>query len=180
MREDTARALKDFNGHTALQKKNVKALEDMLRPGETVLFATATNVVISNAGTRQQKSLPGFAMLTNERFLFSYGVLWEHSIESIALKDIQSVSCSGNSLTGGRIEIQVMTKTFNFLVSYKKEIIRKIQDTFDNARAYAGITAVPVVAPSPADELKKYKELLDMGAISEEEYTEKKRQLLKL
>ena len=73
-----------------------------------------------------------------------------------------------------------MTKTFNFLVSYKKEIIRKIQDTFDNARASAGSVPAPTAMASPADELKKYKELLDMGAISEEEYNEKKRQLLKL
>ena len=33
---------------------------------------------------------------------------------------------------------------------------------------------------SPADELKKYKELLDCGAITEQEYDKKKRQLLDL
>lgn len=33
---------------------------------------------------------------------------------------------------------------------------------------------------SPADEIKKYKELLDQGAITEEEFQEKKRQLLNL
>jgi len=32
---------------------------------------------------------------------------------------------------------------------------------------------------SSADELKKFKELLDMGAITEEEYSEKKAELLK-
>ena len=35
-------------------------------------------------------------------------------------------------------------------------------------------------APSAADELKKFKELLDMGAISQEEYDAKKKQLLGL
>ena len=33
---------------------------------------------------------------------------------------------------------------------------------------------------SPADEIKKYKELLDMGAITQEEFDAKKRQLLNL
>lgn len=33
---------------------------------------------------------------------------------------------------------------------------------------------------SPADELKKYKELLDMGAITQEEYDTKKKELLNL
>lgn len=33
-------------------------------------------------------------------------------------------------------------------------------------------------APSPADELKKFKELLDMGAITEDEFIAKKKQIL--
>lgn len=33
---------------------------------------------------------------------------------------------------------------------------------------------------SPADEIKKYKELLDMGAITQEEFESKKQQLLNL
>ena len=34
--------------------------------------------------------------------------------------------------------------------------------------------------PSPADELKKYKELLDTGVISQEEFDAKKKQLLEM
>ena len=34
--------------------------------------------------------------------------------------------------------------------------------------------------PDAAEELKKFKELLDMGAITQEEYDEKKKQLLGL
>ena len=41
--------------------------------------------------------------------------------------------------------------------------------------------AVPMqAAPSPADELKKFKELLDMGALTQEEFDIKKKQLLGL
>ena len=36
------------------------------------------------------------------------------------------------------------------------------------------------VVLSPADELKKYKELLDIGAITNEEYEQKKKELLNL
>ena len=39
-------------------------------------------------------------------------------------------------------------------------------------------TATPVSTTSTADELKKYKELLDMGAITQEEFDTKKKQLL--
>ena len=38
----------------------------------------------------------------------------------------------------------------------------------------------PVLASSPADELKKYKELLDMDVITKEEFDAKKKQLLGL
>ena len=38
--------------------------------------------------------------------------------------------------------------------------------------------AAPI--PGAADELKQYKELLDMGAITQEEYDQKKKQLLGL
>lgn len=38
----------------------------------------------------------------------------------------------------------------------------------------------PVMSASPADELKKYKELLDMGVISQEEFDAKKKTLLGL
>ena len=40
------------------------------------------------------------------------------------------------------------------------------------------ISAVPT--PSPADEIRKYKELLDIGAITQEEFDAKKKQILGL
>ncbi len=40
--------------------------------------------------------------------------------------------------------------------------------------------SAPKAGQSPADELKKYKELLDQGAVTPEEFQTKKEQLLKL
>lgn len=42
------------------------------------------------------------------------------------------------------------------------------------------VTAAPITQTSSADELKKYKELLDTGVISQEEFDLKKKELLKL
>lgn len=39
-------------------------------------------------------------------------------------------------------------------------------------------TAAPTVTTSPADEIRKYKELLDLGAITQEEFNAKKKELL--
>lgn len=45
---------------------------------------------------------------------------------------------------------------------------------------YKSAHNAPVVATTTADEIKKYKELLDMGIISQEEFDAKKKQLLGL
>ena len=45
---------------------------------------------------------------------------------------------------------------------------------------YKNAKNAPVAAATPADEIKKYKELLDMGAISQEDFDAKKKQLLGL
>lgn len=45
---------------------------------------------------------------------------------------------------------------------------------------YKNAKNAPVVTATPADEIKKYKELLDMGVITQEEFDAKKKQLLGL
>lgn len=56
------------------------------------------------------------------------------------------------------------------VANYVKERV----DFFKQAKS------APVMSVSPADEVKKYKELLDMGVISQEEFDAKKKSLLGL
>ncbi len=53
-----------------------------------------------------------------------------------------------------------------------------IQDTFEDAIQKAKNGGLNEKSSTKADELKKYKELLDMGAITPEEYEKKKKELL--
>lgn len=68
---------------------------------------------------------------------------------------------------------------------------RKMQDGADRVRNYVEKAilnrenapverSAPAEAPSVADEIKKFKDLLDMGAITQEEFDAKKKQLLGL
>ena len=63
------------------------------------------------------------------------------------------------------------------------EILKKvkafIEDAKENATRNQGTTIIQQAA-SPAEELKKMKELLDMGIITQEEFDAKKKQLLGL
>lgn len=62
--------------------------------------------------------------------------------------------------------------------SLAHEIVDYIERRRDELRQ--GSTAIPVQALSPADEIKKYKGLLDEGIITQEEFDVKKKQLLGL
>lgn len=83
--------------------------------------------------------------------------------------------CFGTA--SGRIKFICVQNAEEFVNEVNKQI-EEHKSTFA-----AGRTAEPNV-PSPtlsnADELKKYKDLLDMGAITQEEFDEKKKQLLGL
>lgn len=97
------------------------------------------------------------------------GVLYFADVYNYSV--ITSVAHHGGVLSfvlggGQTVEIKIAadTKDFNSFVDYVLGKIRSDSTT----------------TLSPADEIKKYKELLDMGAITESEFVAKKKELLKL
>ena len=67
-------------------------------------------------------------------------------------------------------------KTNDFAASVADEI----RTAFENYKNNDVVEVSGAPAVSAADELKKFKELLDMGVISQEEFDAKKKQLLGL
>lgn len=63
---------------------------------------------------------------------------------------------------------------------FANNIASDIRKAFESYHESLESQEFDVVAPSSADEIKKYKELLDMGALTQEEFDAKKKQLLKL
>lgn len=176
MREDVQKVLDEFKIKTFGNKKELARAEELLDPVETVLFASPSNVVITHANTRKRGTFPGVVFLTDKRFLFSYKVLSNFSVENVSLSEIQSVDCSGNGLTGSSIGVHTLTKSFSVMVTYKQEIAQKILKVFEDAKNSVSTTSAS--ASSAADEILKYKGLLDCGAITAAEFEAKKKQLL--
>ena len=58
--------------------------------------------------------------------------------------------------------------------------LKELVDTICEEFGVSAVAAAAPAAPSTADELLKFKQLLDMGAITEAEYNAKKAQLLGL
>ena len=61
-----------------------------------------------------------------------------------------------------------------------EEVEKAVNYIKERIRTAKSAPAATVVQASPAEELKKFKELLDMGAISQEEFDAKKKQILGL
>jgi len=58
-----------------------------------------------------------------------------------------------------------------------EKLVEIVKEGIKKAKA-AEATPSITMAPTPLEELKKLKELLDMGAITQQEYEEKKRKIL--
>lgn len=82
---------------------------------------------------------------------------------------------SSSSQYGGENSIQFSGKERNAEAEIVVDFIRKQIEEIKNAPV-GGV----VQQASPAEELKKFKELLDMGVISQEEFDAKKKQILGL
>ena len=70
------------------------------------------------------------------------------------------------------------TFTWDTTVQTNEFMAQVAQYVKDRIRASKQKAAAPAAAVSGADELRKFKELLDMGVITQEEFDKKKQQIL--
>lgn len=111
------------------------------------------------------------------------GVQFKPSGLAIGYLQLETASSSGNNKTSNffnensfTYEPQNITnEEMEKVVAYIRERVEACKEAKNNP-----VIAAPVAAVSVADELKKFKDLLDMGAITQEEFDAKKKQLLGL
>lgn len=95
---------------------------------------------------------------------------------------LDSISAVGTSwLKGISVSTSSGRVSFSFIKN-RNEIHKAVSDLLiaRQEKERAGTTIKQEIQQSSADELKKYKELLDIGVISQEEFDAKKKQLLGL
>lgn len=180
MREDFERLLKEFDVSTFGNKNKIKAMEELIKEDEKVLFIYPTNLTIRNANSRKKETLPGVALLTDKRFVFKYKLAFESSIEVINLEHIENVNVTSSKLLAGSIQLNSLTKTYELLIGNKKGLAEKVGDTFEKAINNCKTKFEQKNSTSVADEILKFKMLFDEGVISKEEFEAKKKQLLEL
>ena len=115
--------------------------------------------------------------------------------KSIDINRISSISISKPSITSGKIQIfyeGFSSRGYRSLNEEPNEIaitninqynqMVEAKELIETLQAYytrEGLSVQQVVDSSPADDIRKYKTLLDDGIISEEEFEKKKQELLR-
>ena len=161
---------------------------------EEILWVSATAVggmLLKNSGRESVTNV--VFLLTSKKFYYT-GVDGKSSIffqqpksGKVDIKDIHALGVGSEALSGPTLTFEVKNEDYkikfgNIDISF----VYKVQGIFDEAISKTqGNDAnqdntVIQAALSPADEIKKFKELLDMGVITQEEFDAKKKQLLGL
>lgn len=93
---------------------------------------------------------------------------------------VDSISAIGTTSFLKRLTVSTSSGRISFLLVKNKDDIYNVVNELIIARQQKKETVQSVEATGTADELKKYKELLDSGVITQEEFEAKKKQLLEL
>lgn len=163
------------------------AIETMIgsmSSSEEIVYGFFGNIMYING---QSETVCNYvAVITNERFYFAgtegSAVLFHLKTGSVELKDVHAITVGANSALAAKyVQFEVKNDNYRATTFTDVNVIKDVLDKVVKECASKNNTANVVQAAfSSADELKKFKELLDLGIITQEEFDAKKKQLLGL
>lgn len=158
-------------------EKHFQLIVDNLKSDENVIFSfIGLHNYVSTA-----KHDGNFAyVLTNKRFMIAQKKLVGETFQTVSLNNINDITFESGMLFG-ILTIDTIREKFNIALNKysAKNISNRLHEELDRIHRISSNPTTNVQL-SMADEIKKYKELLDMGAISQEEFEAKKKELLNL
>lgn len=187
-----AEAIKESGTINILATGSTKKAQSLIESNEEVIYAINTNVVVEDNNVTLLKntkdmfslknSLNGVIVITNKRVIFCSSILGNTKIKQILIRDINSIDENINGLTKmGQFRIQGITETFVINV-YKSKVVNNLRASICKAQEIQNQTNINLsnnYKISNADEIIKFKQLLDNGVITQEEFEKKKQELLK-
>ena len=167
--------------------KHFKIIEQSLMPEENVLVTFHGFKIVTLHGSKNVKSTSrhdncyAFA-ITNKRVVMGQKQLIGEKLHSVYLDNINDISLS-TGMVRGSITFDTIKETFSVQVpaTSAKSLNSKIHEAIEGLKNTSNSNVVPTNTPSltsDADELLKFKQLLDTGVINQDEFNVKKRQLL--
>lgn len=185
-------AIKQSGTTNIMAKGSTKKAQSLIENDEEVIYAINTNVVVLDTNKTLLKStknmfsltnsVNGVVVITNKRVIFCSSILGNTKIKQILIRDISSMDENINGLTKmGQFRIQGITETFVISI-YKSKVVDDLRSSICKAQEMKEASKVDVYnnyQVSNADEIIKFKQLLDDGIITQEEFDKKKQELLK-
>lgn len=179
----------NFGGGVGVTKswalKHFEVLEENLMRNEVVYM---TFIGLHNYKSLSKNDGNYAYAITNKRIMMGQHLaLGRKNFQTVKLENINDITLASGLMTG-RLTIDTYKEEFNIEVVKEQAdninslihiIIDKIKED-NNKPIMPESPKIESPAPSAADELLKYKSLLDAGAITQEEYDAKKKQLLGL
>lgn len=184
-------AIKESGTTNVLAKGSTKKTQSLIESNEEVLYAINANVIVkenksANANAAislkntVKNALNGVVAITNKRVLFCSSILGKSTIKQILVQDITSVDEDMNGLLQmGQMRVQGITEHFIININ-KKKVAEELRQNIYKAQEMQKEKNVihNTSISSNADEILKFKKLLDEGIITQEEFERKKQELL--
>ena len=159
----------DFFIGARIKPKQIEELKDILSENEKILG-------IFSGTVKSMKSIKAqWLAITDKRVIFYGRAFIGGGSNSFPYEEISSVEGHKGALLGS-ITLNVRGKSEEFINMQKNEVdiaVKMIRENIENVKK----STRPAETDS-LEKLKKLKELLDLGVISQEEFEEKKRELL--
>lgn len=192
MRHDIKQALdknKEINKFFTTMgfKKNYERVEKYLSGDEEVLYARNGNVRMDFSGELKESGFsikdksPVIFLVTDKRLLVYYRVLMDEKLEQVPISEIRSYDFKRNSMSTSVFRISSLTKTMDLDLTCHAKEVKYLNSVLDDAMNKSKEDKSKDVDNSSEEVIKiikKLAELKEEGAITEEEFQQKKSKLL--
>lgn len=118
--------------------------------------------------------------ITSKRIIMAQQKIIGQIVQTVAIEHLNDITLN-LGIVFGIITVDTIKEKFN--VAVDRQAAKNINNRIDEALLSVRQQQKPPIAQtsmSAADEILKYKNLLDMGVITQSEFDEKKKQLLKI
>lgn len=192
MRHDIKQALdknKEINKFFTTMgfKKNYERIEKYLSGDEEVLYARNGNVRMDFSGELKESGFsikdksPVIFMITNKRLLIYFKVLFEEKLEQVPISEIRAFDFKRNSMTTSVFRITSLTKTVDIDLTCQAKEVEYLNGVLEMAINKNKVGSTEVIDRGSEDTIetiKKLAELKENGVLTEEEFQQKKTELL--
>lgn len=144
----------------------------------SVLVSLAPLALFSLIGSLMYLRLRSYELTVTDKRIFGK-VAWGKRVDL----PVDSISATATTKFLKGVSVSSASGSINFLLIKNADVVYDVINKLLIERQQENAPTVPVAAPpagDAADEIKKFKELLDMGIITQDEFDAKKKQLLGL